>query len=149
MKKQAKTLFIFSFISFILVFIFGAVLGPMQKSLNSPEITRNLNLFHNHFDQLCWLGAAAIGAVFYFFGDAYQGASWLLKVFTLSYITGTTLFSFAFLLRALGIYNGSVLLQKTIFTLMVSVGGLFELILLVCAFPVFFGLIKAKIPVAR
>ncbi len=50
MKTQAVNLFIFSFICFVGVLIFGSIIGPLKKSM-ADGVFRNITLFHSHFDQ--------------------------------------------------------------------------------------------------
>ena len=128
MKKQALQFFVFSFICFIAVFLFGSILGPLQKIYDDPKVMRNLNLFHNHFDQLCWLGAAAIGAVLYANRDRFNGSERILRLFTLSYMLGTAFFSFAFFVRALGLMIISKALENGAYTGLLTIGGLFNII---------------------
>jgi hypothetical protein len=92
MIGHSKKLIIFSFLSFIFVFVFGAVFSPMKKAISDPEVLRNFDLFHNHFDQLCWLGAAAIGATLYFLRDKYSGSNRLLNIFTHIYVRNINIF---------------------------------------------------------
>jgi len=133
MIVQSKKLFIFSFLSFIFVFIFGAVFSPIKKVISDPEVLRNFDLFHNHFDQLCWLGAAAIGATFYFLRDKYNGSHRLLNIFTTSYMFGTLIFSGAFLIRGIGLVFKINLLHKSGYILMISIGGLLNVLVIISA----------------
>lgn len=142
MRKQSMHLFVFSFICFIGVFVFGAVLGPLQKIHHDPQVARNLNLFHNHFDQLCWLGAAAVGAVLYAARDRFTGSEKILRIFTASYMLGTTLFSFAFLARALGLIVMSNMLEKSAYLGLVSLGGLFNIITIISGIYVAIGIVS-------
>lgn len=144
MQKQAMQLFAFSFICFIGVFVFGSILGPLQKIYNDPQVIRNFNLFHNHFDQLCWLGAAAIGAVLYAARDRFNGSERILRIFTISYMLGTTLFSFAFLVRALGLILMSRMLEKGVYMGLVSLGGLFNIITMICGVYVAISIISDR-----
>jgi len=144
MQKQAMQLFAFSLICFIGVFVFGSILGPLQKIYNDPQVIRNFNLFHNHFDQLCWLGAAAIGAVLYAARDRFNGSERILRIFTLSYMLGTALFSFAFLARALGLILMSTLLEKGSYVGLVSLGGLFNIITIITGIYVANGIFSRR-----
>ena len=144
MRKQAMQLFVFSFTCFIGVFVFGSVLSPLQKIYNDPQITRNFNLFHNHFDQLCWLGAAAIGAVLYTARDRFNGSERILRLFTISYMLGTTLFSFAFLVRALGLIVTSRVLENGAYMGLISLGGLFNIITMICGVYIVIGIVFDK-----
>lgn len=140
MRKQAAHLLVFSFICFIGVFVFGSILGPIQKIYSDPHVIRNFNLFHNHFDQLCWLGAAAIGAVLYATHDKYNGSERILRVFAISYMLGTILFSFAFLVRAFGIILMSKMLEKGLYIGFVSLGGLINIITIITGIYVAIGI---------
>ncbi len=144
MRKQAMRLFVFSFICFLGVFVFGSILGPLQKIYNDPQVVRNFNLFHNHFDQLCWLGAAAIGAFFYAARNRYTGSGRTLRIFTITYMLGTTLFSFAFLVRGAGLIVMSPMLEKTAYTGLVSLGGLFNVISLITGIYIAINLISKR-----
>ncbi len=132
MIKNSKQLMKFSLISFLFVFIFGLIRssGPFKTFFADPDAMSNVMLFHSHFDQLCWLGAAAIGAAFYVFKDSYDGGEKSVRIFTKLYIIGTLIFSLAFLIRAVGFASGTVILQKILFILFVSTGGLIFLILI-------------------
>ncbi len=133
MKRQALLLSNFSFICFIAVFVFGLAFGPLQKAYGDhAAVMRNLSLFHNHFDQLCWLGAAALGATLYVARDRFAGSERVLRVFGASYMLGTSLFSMAFLARALGLILASPAVERHVFLGLVSVGGLFEIVALSC-----------------
>ncbi len=146
MQKQAMRLFAFSFICFIGVFVFGSILGPLQKIYNDPQVVRSFNLFHNHFDQLCWLGAAAIGAFLYAARDRYNGSERILKTFTITYMLGTTLFSFVFLVRGVGIIAMSKVLEKETYIGLVSLGGLFNVITLITGVYVVIGILSRAEP---
>lgn len=133
MKNQAINLFIFSFICFIGVIIFGSVLSPVKKSFIDTDIFRNISLFHNHFDQLCWLGSAAIGCTFWGLDQKYKGAEIALRIFAFSYMLGTLLFSFGFLFRAIGIFYDSSMTILFATIGLISFGGLLMLVTTVCA----------------
>lgn len=66
MKSDTRRLFLFSFLSFMIVILMGTLNAPLKKSFQNTDIWTNVTLFHSHFDQLSWLGSAAIGAIFYF-----------------------------------------------------------------------------------
>lgn len=134
MKNEARKLLFFSFVSFLFVFIFGLIrtMGPFKALLGQPGAYENVMLFHSHFDQLCWLGAAAIGTVFLAFGDHYQGSQHAVKYFAHAYIEGTLIFSLAFLVRAVGYMANIAILRNVVFTVMVSLGGVYFLVLLAC-----------------
>lgn len=133
MKNHAVNFFIFSFICFIGVLIFGLALGPIKKALIEEDIFRNISLFHNHFDQLCWLGSAAIGCVFWVLDHKYKGSEIAVMIFSFSYMLGTLLFSFGFLFRALGIFYGSNMIKIFATAGMLSIGGLLMLVTTACA----------------
>lgn len=133
MKKQAIHLFIFSFICFIAVFISGSLLSSIKKSITDTDVLKNISLFHNHFDQLCWLGSAAIGCVFYALDNRFKRSMTVLKIFTFSYIIGTLFFSFGFLFRAIGIYYNNMILEKSVAIGMISLGGVFIIVATLCA----------------
>jgi hypothetical protein len=133
MKGQANRLLIFSFICFVGVLLFGSILGPMKKAFSDAEVFRNISLFHSHFDQLCWLGSAAIGSTFWILDSKFKGSEMALKVFSFSYMLGTLLFSFGFLLRAIGIIYNNIIIEKMIATGMLSLGGLFILVTIISA----------------
>ncbi len=133
MKKQAIKLFIFSFICFIGVLVFGSILGPIKKSFSNTEVFRNISLFHNHFDQLCWLGSAAIGCTFWVLDHKYKGSEMVLKVFAFSYMLGTLLFSSGFLFRAIGVVCDIIIIEKVSTIGMISFGGLLIVVTTVCA----------------
>ena len=124
MKEQSIKFLIFSFICFIGVLIFGSILGPIKKAFSDTEAFRNISLFHSHFDQLCWLGSAAIGATFWILDSKFKGSKLALKIFSFSYIFGTLLFSFGFLFRALGIIYNNGIIEKMAAIGMISLGGL-------------------------
>ncbi len=119
MRKQAINLFIFSFICFVSVLIFGSILGPLKNAFPDPEVIRNISLFHNHFDQLCWLGSPQSGV----FSMRSTTVSWfkrVLKVFTVTYMLGTLLFSFGFLSRASGTILHAGVIEKTLSVVLIS-----------------------------
>ena len=133
MKKQATNLFIFSFICFIVVLIFGSLLNPIKKSLVDTDIFRNFSLFHSHFDQLCWLGSAALGCTFYALDNRYSGSKVILAIFTFSYTVGSLLFSSGFLFRAIGKIFKNGIIEKGAAIGMISLGGLLILVAAFCA----------------
>lgn len=133
MKKQALNLFIFSFICFIGVLVFGSILGPIKKSFTDTDVFRNISLFHNHFDQLCWLGSAAIGSTFWVLEHKYKGSEMVLKIFAFTYMLGTFLFSSGFLFRALGAILDNSIIEKAATIGMISFGGLLIVVTTVCA----------------
>ena len=146
MERDSRKLLIFSFISFLCVFIFGTLraMGPFKNFFNDTKAMDNVMLFHSHFDQLCWLGAATLGIVFYCLRQKYQGSLNAIKYFTYLYITGTLMFSFAFLVRALGIAMNVLILQKLIFAILVSISGALFMVLIVTGFFILNGFKKVK-----
>ena len=145
MQKQAIHLFVFSFMCFIAVLIFGSILGPLKKTFSDPKVMRNINLFHSHFDQLCWLGSAAIGCIFGALNNRFHGSERVLKVFTVSYMLGTLLFSLGFLLRASGIILHAGLIENTFSAGVISFGGLLIVIAAVCALYIAFCITRRNI----
>lgn len=131
MKRYTRILFVYSFTSFLFVVVFGALNAPLKKAFYGTEIWNNITAFHNHFDQLCWLGAAAIGALFHFMSDRFTGSAKIAGIFTYLYICGTLTFSMAFLVRGLGIYLHLDVLEKKTFVLMIMTGGLAYIFLIV------------------
>jgi len=132
MIESSKRLMKFSLISFVFVFVFGVIRSMefFKTFFNDQEAMKNIMLFHSHFDQLCWLGAAAIGAVFYVFNDLYLGKKRILENFIRFYIIGTLLFALSFLIRALGFALGIVIFRKFLFILLVSIGGFIFILLI-------------------
>ena len=124
MKKYSRILFLYSFTSFLFVIVFGSMNTFFKKAFYGTAIWDSITAFHSHFDQLCWLGAAAIGAMFHFMSDRYSGSIKAVGFFTYLYIFGTLTFSFAFLARGLGMYLHNQALEKTVFAFMASIGGL-------------------------
>ena len=133
MKKQAIRFFIFSFICFIGVLLFGSILGPIKKSFSDTEVFRDISLFHSHFDQLCWLGSAALGCTFWGLDHKFKGSEMVLKIFSFSYMLGTLLFSSGFLFRALGVIYDSIIIEKVTAIGMISIGGFLIVVTIVCA----------------
>lgn len=133
MKEQATRFLIFSFICFIGVLLFGSILGPIKKTFSDTEVFRNISLFHSHFDQLCWLGSAAIGATFWILDSKFKGSEMALKIFSFSYMLGTLLFSFGFLLRAIGFVFNNRIIEKVAAIGMLSLGGLLIVITIISA----------------
>jgi hypothetical protein len=133
MKKQAIRFFIFSFICFIGVLVFGSILGPIKRSFSDTEVFRNISLFHSHFDQLCWLGSAALGCTFWGLDHKFKGSEIVLKIFAFSYMLGSLLFSSGFLFRALGVIYNSSVIEKVATIGMISFGGFFIVVTIVCA----------------
>ena len=144
MKKQAINFIIFSFICFICVLIFGSILGPIKKSFSDTEVFRNISLFHSHFDQLCWLGSAAIGCTFWVLDHQFKGSEMVLKIFAFSYMLGTLLFSSGFLFRALGIIYDSSIIEKAATIGMISFGGLLIVVTTIIAIYVVISILFVK-----
>jgi hypothetical protein len=144
MKTQSIRLFIFSFICFIGVLIFGSILGPLKKAIVDLDVFKNISLFHSHFDQLCWLGSAAIGATFWVLDPIFKGSETVLKIFAYSYMLGTLLFSMGFLFRAIGTICDSSIIEISANIGMISFGGLLIAVTVVCAFIIAINLLGCK-----
>lgn len=142
MERASRRLVAFSLVSFIGVVAFGSVRGmpPVKALLDDPELLRVSALFHSHFDQLCWLGAAATGASLWILRDAYRGPAWAPRLIAWSYPVGAVLFSGAFLLKLAGLKLGSVVLARGAFGAVVSLGGTLLFVALVAAAAIAWGL---------
>jgi hypothetical protein len=124
-ERHARTLLLFSLASLPLVIAFGTLRGipAMRALLETPEAARSVASFHSHFDQLCWLGAAALGAALFLLREGYRGPAWAVRWLARAYIAGSLLFSVAHAVRAAGVAAGSERLARGGFGLLVSVGG--------------------------
>jgi hypothetical protein len=143
MKTQAVNLFVFSFICFIGVLIFGSIIGPLKKSM-ADEVFRNISLFHSHFDQLCWLGSAALGGAFWVLASKFTGADRVIRIFVFSYALGTLLFSMGFLFRAIGLHYNSRMIKMSADIGMISFGGLLIAVTAICALYIAINLFSWK-----
>jgi len=125
MERAARRLVAFSFVSLLFVLVFGTIRGtpPVRAWLDGPELLRVAGLFHSHFDQLCWLGAAAAGAALWIMRDAYRGPTWAPALFAWSYSAGALFFSTAFLVKVIGLRLQSAALARLAFGALVSLGG--------------------------
>ena len=148
METAARRLVTFSFASFLLVLASGTVrgMGPVRAWLDGPELLRTAALFHSHFDQLCWLGAAATGAALWILRDAYHGAGWAPRLFTWSYPAGALLFSCAFLVKLFGLRLERVALSRVAFGALVSIGGALLIVALVAGAAIAVGVLRAGPP---
>jgi hypothetical protein len=109
----------------IFVLVLGMIrgIGPVRTWLAAPDAARTAALFHSHFDQLCWLGAAAAGTVLWILRDAYRGPGWAPRVFAFTYATGALLFSSSFAVKLAGQRIGSAMVERGAFAALVSLGG--------------------------
>lgn len=146
MERSARLLLASSFASLVLVLAFGTLrgIGPVRAWLDSPELLRNAALFHSHFDQLCWLGAAAAGTVLWILRDVYGGPSWAPPLFAWSYGAGALLFSSAFLFKVVGLRIERAVLSRVAFGALVSVGGALLLVAMIAGAVIALGLIRRK-----
>jgi hypothetical protein len=123
MERAARRLLLFSLASFVAVVALGSGLGPVQKALAGGDAARSLASFHAHFDQLCWLGSAALGAALLLLAPSYRGPAWAPALLTASYAAGALVFSVSHAVRAVGQRAGSDALSRTAFAILASVGG--------------------------
>jgi hypothetical protein len=146
MERSARRLLVYSFASLVVVLAFGTLrgTGPVRAWLDGPELLRNAALFHSHFDQLCWLGAAAAGATLWILRDAYGGPAWAPTLFAWSYPAGTLLFSSAFLVKVVGLRVGSATLARFAFGALVSVGGALLVVAMVSGAAIARGLVRGN-----
>lgn len=146
MERSARRLLVYSFASLVAVLAFGTLRGsgPVRAWLDGPELLRNAALFHSHFDQLCWLGAAAAGAVLWILRDGYGGPSWAPPLFAWSYGAGALLFSTAFLLKVVGLRIESVILSRFAFGALVSVGGALLVVAMISGAVIARGLVRRR-----
>jgi hypothetical protein len=148
MERAARRLVLFSFLSFLAVLVTGTLrgIGPVKAWLDGPELLRLAALFHSHFDQLCWLGAAAAGAALWILRDAYRGPAWAPALLSFTYPAGALLFSTAFLLKVVGVRAGIEALARGVFGALVSVGGALLLVALAAGAAVAWGLRRPGAP---
>lgn len=125
MERAARNLLVFSFVCLLAVLVLGIArgAGPVRVWLEAPVPSRTAALFHSHFDQLCWLGAAAAGAALWILRDAYRGPAWAPRLFALAYAGGSLLFSSSFAVKLAGLRFGSAALERGAFAALVSLGG--------------------------
>jgi hypothetical protein len=144
MERAARRLLTFSFVSLPAVLAFGTLrgTGPVKAWLDGPELLRVAALFHSHFDQLCWLGAAAAGAALWILRDAYRGPAWAPPLFAWSYPTGALLFSTAFLVKVIGLRVESAVLARIAFGALVSLGGALLVVAFVAGAATAWGLLR-------
>ncbi len=143
MERAARRLVTFSFCSLLAVLVTGTIrgMGPVKAWLDGPELVRLAALFHSHFDQLCWLGAAAAGAALWILRDAYHGPDWAPRLFAWTYPAGALLFSTAFLAKVVGVRLDIAALSRAAFGGLVSVGGALLLGALVAGIAIAAGLL--------
>ncbi len=146
MERAARGLLRYSFASLVAVLAFGTLrgTGPVRAWLDGPELLRNAALFHSHFDQLCWLGAAAAGATLWILRDAYSGPAWAPTLFAWSYLAGTLLFSAAFLVKVVGLRVEIAILARFAFGALVSVGGALLVLAMFSGTAIALGLARGK-----
>lgn len=125
MERSAHRLLVFSFVCLLAVLVFGMIRGmaPVRAWLDTPDAARTAALFHSHFDQLCWLGAAAAGAALWVLRDGYRGPAWAPHVFAFAYAGGALLFSSSFGVKLIGQRLGIAMLERGAFAALVSLGG--------------------------
>jgi len=146
MERSARRLLVYSFASLVAVLAFGTLrgVGPVRAWLDEPELLRTAALFHSHFDQLCWLGAAAAGAALWILRDGYSGPAWAPSLFSWTYPAGALLFSTAFLVKVIGLRIESVILARFTFGALVSVGGALLVVAMVSGAATARGLVRGK-----
>jgi hypothetical protein len=125
MERSARQMLLFSFGSFVLVLAFGSVraMGPLRHVLDTPASTKSLQAFHSHFDQLCWLGSAALGATMWILRDAWRGPRWVPPTFNACWFAGSVLFATSFFVRGVGEALSRPALARGAYALLVSAGG--------------------------
>ena len=123
MERAARQLLLFSFTCFVGVIAFAMVLGPAHKAVHSRDVARSIDLFHQHFDQLCWLGAAALGTALRHLAPRYAGPAWAPARLARAYALGSVTFAAAFVPRAIGQLTGAALLARVGFAALASIGG--------------------------
>jgi len=116
---------LFSFASFLLVLVFGTIraTGPLREFLDCPVSLKSLQAFHAHFDSLCWLGSAALGAAMWGLRDAWQGPHFVPAAFTGCWMSGSVLFAGSFLARGLGEALQVPWMARGLYALLASLGG--------------------------
>jgi len=125
MDKHARRLFLFSFASFCLVLAFGTVraTGPLREFFDRPASLKSLQDFHAHFDALCWLGSAALGAALWVWREKWRGPAFVPAAFTLCWMVGSLLFAASFLAKGLGEALGLSWMARGLYAALASVGG--------------------------
>jgi hypothetical protein len=125
MARHARQMLLFSFAAFLFVLVFGTVraTGPLREFLDRPVSLRSLQAFHAHFDSLCWLGSAALGAVMWVLGDAWQGPRFVPAAFTACWMGGSVLFAGSFLARGLGEALEVPWMARGLYAILASLGG--------------------------
>lgn len=123
MNRPARWLFLFSLGSFVVVVVSG--IARRVPGLRSPPYpyAKLLELFHAHFDSLCWLGAAALGATLVWAGHSVKGRERLARALALSYLGGSLLFSLSFVVRIAGHLLGSELVLSRVFLAFIVTGS--------------------------
>ncbi len=123
MERAARQLLLFSLACFVGVVAFATFLGPAHKVVHSTDVARSMDLFHQHFDQLCWLGAAALGTTLHYLAPRYAGPGWAPALLARAYALGSLMFAAAFLPRAIGQLLGAALVARAGFAALASIGG--------------------------
>jgi hypothetical protein len=123
MQRSGRRLLLFSLASFVAVVVFGSALGPLQKALAGTDAARALASFHAHFDQLCWLGSAALGAALLFLDGSYRGPRWAPALLGWAYPLGALVFSGGHAIKAIGIALAMPLVPRVVVPVLASAGG--------------------------
>jgi hypothetical protein len=144
MDRAARRLLLFSLASLVLVIAFGTLRGALRPAPEAAEVAKYTALFHSHFDQLCWLGAAAAGAALWILRGGYSGPAWGPVLFGWAYPAGAALFSVAFLVKVLGLRLESDALTHAAFGALVSLGGVLLLVAMCSAVVVVLGLLGRR-----
>lgn len=146
MELAARRLLVFSLASLVVVIAFGTLrgAGPVGTTADGAELAKYTALFHSHFDQLCWLGAAATGATLWISKDVYVGPAWAPAAFAWSYMAGASLFSVAFLAKVVGLRLGNDGLARFGFAALVSVGGVLLVVAMLGAAVLVRGLTRGR-----
>lgn len=146
MERAARRLLLFSLAAFVAVVVFASALGPVQKALAGTEAARSIASFHAHFDQLCWLGSAALGATLLLLARSYSGPAWAPSLLAASYAAGSLVFSCAHVVRAIGERTGSAGLSGIAFRILASVGGVALLVAAAAAAAIAWSLAVSRKP---
>ena len=146
MERSARRLLVFSLASFAAVVVFASALGPLQRALEGTDAARAVSSFHTHFDQLCWLGSAALGAALLLLARSYAGPAWAPRLLAGSYTAGALIFSGAHAVKAAGLRLGWSGATRIVFPALASIGGVTLLVAAAAAATIAWSLVRAPAP---
>jgi hypothetical protein len=134
MERAARLLLASSLVAFAVVIGLGTLrASPAHQLLDTPEAVKSLQAFHSHFDNLVWLGSAALGATLKLLAPGYRGPAWAPRLLAPAFLAGAVVFACSFAVKALGQRCALGALVRPLAPALASLGGVGMLLAAVAA----------------